>query len=362
MRRRTALLSLGLAAALVAFGLVNAGRIRTHLLNRKSLAALRDAATRSGADGLTRLVYARRLLAAGRADEAVPRFQELALEVPSAERQVGFAHALAAAGRGAEATATIEQARMIAPNDPELLLAAAWSDRRARRFDAARQAAEAYTSIRPDDPEGWRLRGAIANSRQEPAVAEPLLRKAIALDPTVPAAHLELAYTLSSLGRYRDAAAALRAALDLDPTDRRVERLWVDALALGARTPDEYATAIAKLKERIDADPADAKAVFALGQLELRINRFEDAREHLKRTVEANPGESEAWFLLAEAERRTGNPQESEKALDTFAMRNAAVDGVAIARKRLAARPDDAKRKLELDQALARLEGRPVLP
>lgn len=354
MRRRRpnriALLLIGLALVAAAYGAVNVRRLRTAWLERRPLAELA-----TGRDPLTRQVYARKLLTQGRADAAIPTLQSLASEAPSAETLTDLAHALAVAGKVDDARPALERARAVAPNDPILLLSAAWIDRWQGRLDVARQQAEAVTGLRPDEPEAWRLRGEIANAARDFDAAEAALRRSLALDDAVPATQVALAYTLSSRGKYREAADALRAALDRDPTDARVERLWGEALALSARTASEYASAITRLKARVAESPNDARLVWSLAQLELRANRSADAREDLRRTVTLNPREADAWFLLGEAERRLGNMPEAERAFARFRRVNRSVDRVTIARKRLASRPEDALRKADFDRAQAAL-------
>ena len=94
----------------------------------------------------------------------------------------------------------------------------------ARDFDGARAAAEQASSLQPHDANIHLLLGRIhlAQARGNPAAEE--LRRALRLDPQLPAAHRYLGFALVSIGRFGEALAA-----------------WDDWERLAARSPDEEA-------------------------------------------------------------------------------------------------------------------------
>lgn len=359
-RSRIALLVVGLGLVAAAWLVVNIDTIRTQLLNRQSLAALESDAIRPDADALTRRTYARRLVALGRAGDAVPFLQTLVREIPtgaqdrdSQSRLAELAHALALSDRIDEARPVLEQARKIEPNDPLLILTGAWIDRAEGRFDLAIGEAKLFLELRPNEPEAWRLLGAIGNASRKAETALEPLQKALALDPDCPATHAEMGHALAYQGKYDRAIAEFRTAVRLDPATPSYRAALSEALALAARTPTEYREARTLLAERLAAEPENVELLFTLAQIELRSNAFDSAREHLNAKVAQDPLDGDTWYLLAQTERRLGNQAAADAALARFRRLSPIQDRVAVAVTRVARRPADASRRLVLARAFA---------
>ena len=65
------------------------------------------------------------------------------------------------------------------------------------------------------------------------------------------------------------------------------------------------------LRRAIEADPADAAAYEALGRLQLRAKRFDDAVTTFERLVEAVPTHPKGHYRLAFALRKAGRYPEA---------------------------------------------------
>jgi tetratricopeptide (TPR) repeat protein len=86
----------------------------------------------------------------------------------------------------------------------------------ARALSAGRQA----TLVNPDHPRGWLAYGAALRDSGEAARSEPILRKALAMQPKRAVAHYQLAQTLTVLGRKDEAIKEARETIRLSPTHR----------------------------------------------------------------------------------------------------------------------------------------------
>lgn len=112
----------------------------------------------------------------------------------------------------------------------------------AKDLDAARAAAEQAGSMQPHDATVHLLLGRIHLAQGHASAAAEELRRALRLDPLLPAAHRQLGFALVSMGRFGEAVASW------DQWDR-----------LAARSPDEEA-------HRADVERArQAARVFAHG-------------------------------------------------------------------------------------------------
>jgi len=100
----------------------------------------------------------------------------------------------------------------------------------------------------------------------DPAGAEPILRRAIALKPNVTLAYKHLANLLAGQGRTDEAWVLVRRGLDLDPTDGEIYQQAGDLLRTRARCPE----AIPYYERAILLNPADAESARNLADCRLR--------------------------------------------------------------------------------------------
>lgn len=109
-------------------------------------------------------------------------------------------------------------------------------------LDAARAAAEQASSMQPHDPTVHLLLGRVHLAQGRASAAAEELRRALRLDPLLPAAHRQLGFALVSMGRFAEAVVS-----------------WDQWERLAARSPDEEAN-------RADVERArQAARVFAHG-------------------------------------------------------------------------------------------------
>jgi tetratricopeptide (TPR) repeat protein len=127
-------------------------------------------------------------------------------------------------------------------------------------LQGAAGAFEKVTDIDPAYADGWVNRARAQIQEGNVNAAEPLLRKALALDGNLAKTHFFLGIALKSLGRYDEALEHLQAAAARYPRDRVVRNQVGRVLFLQRR----FDAAIAELKQVLTIDPEDLQAHYSL--------------------------------------------------------------------------------------------------
>ena len=163
-------------------------------------------------------------------------------------------------------------------------------------FSAALEPLQKYIAERPDDPYAhFQLGYANAGLKHwEEAKAE--FSRAIALDPKMAPAYLNLGLVLmdSDPG---GAAEAFRSASDLQPTESRPR--FLSGLAL--ERAGKFSEAIEQYRAALVISPKDYECHFALGRTLLRTNDAPGAEEHFREAIGARGDSAPAHLGLANA-------------------------------------------------------------
>lgn len=182
----------------------------------------------------------------------------LALDPGNAELIVNHARALVGYGHPEEATKVLEEAVARGVKDPRV------------HVERARQAREAL----------------------DYAGAADWLTKALALDPSLAQAQMDLGKVYLFQGRLAEARAAFEAAQKLAPTDAYAPYYLANLLA----DEGHYDQAVPLLERSLELDPLNPKAHYSLAQAYQRLGRGEEAKgefakhgEILRRLREAQP-------------------------------------------------------------------------
>ncbi len=131
----------------------------------------------------------------------------------------------------------------------------------------------------------------------QPAVAEPLLRKAIAAEPTDFGAHFNLALALSLQNKDPEAITELRKTLELKPGLYEAN-LNLGILFLRNKLPADAAIV---LKEALDAKPAEARPNLFYAQALLDSGDFPAAAQRYEIILSADPASTDAHLGLGRA-------------------------------------------------------------
>jgi len=181
-------------------------------------------------------------------------------------------------------------------------------------YFAGRTATSGRTGPDPKDRiELWRhLEHAIETMEADPATAEAALRQALALEPTNGLALKYLGDLRYSAGRYAEAAARYRAAIDagFEHPDAFLS-LGAAALHLGNRDAAQRA-----LERGLQLDPEAADAWNQLGTLHASGGRLDAARQAFQRAIDLRPSAAEPRYNLALVEKAAGRSAESMRLLE----------------------------------------------
>jgi protein O-GlcNAc transferase len=163
-------------------------------------------------------------------------------------------------------------------------------------FAAALDPLQKYIAQRPDEPyPHFQLGYAYAGlKRAEDAKGE--FSRAIALDPKMAAAHLNLGLVLMD-GDPAAAAESFRHAAELQPTESRPRFLAGFSLEHAGKFPE----AIEQYRAALALSPKDYEAHFALGRALLRSNDAAGAEEHFRAAIASRNDAAPAHLGLASA-------------------------------------------------------------
>ncbi len=146
------------------------------------------------------------------------------------------------------------------------------------------------------------------------ADAEAAYRKALELDPEYACAHRRLGDLLQfHLGRYEEAEAAYRRAMDLDPTDAYPHDVLGNLLHHRLGRCEE---AEAVYRKAMELDPRDAYPHRGLGDLlQYRLGRYEEAEAAYRKALELDPMDANSHNGLGNLlQHRLGRYEEAEAA------------------------------------------------
>lgn len=148
---------------------------------------------------------------------------------------------------------------------------------------------------RGDSAESRLLLGVMQLNTRDFAGARDNLRKAVALNPKLPDAHMYLGLALSGEQDPTEAISAFRAELAIDPNNFTA----VFQLGVLAKQEQRYPEAQAMLERSLLLRPRDPGVRYQLATVELAMDKLEQARARLEGLVKESPGFTEAHVSLA---------------------------------------------------------------
>ena len=143
---------------------------------------------------------------------------------------------------------------------------------------------------------------------------EPLLSRAEALNPNIPAIWLIRAWLAHVRGDGAGAEAALRRALSIDP------RNTAALIGLGRLEMDDPRTrvlAAERFQQVLNINPQDDVALYNLSVIRLREADHDQALTLVRRLVEQYPRDAPAWNLKGQVYRSQGQYREAARAFRT---------------------------------------------
>ena len=217
-------------------------------------------------------------------------------------------------GRPDEAIPLLEQARTAVPSanvDPNYVLGVCYIA--VRRYDDARRAFAAQYGFAPDSAEAYLLAARLLLRQENPSVAETFARKAIALRPELPRAHLLLGETALARADFAQAIMEFNHEREINPLDGSIYDRLGDAFMRSGN--DEEAQKA--LSRAVLLEPNSTGPYILLGKVMLNQQNYVLASLYLERAISMDPGNYMAHTLLGHAYRRTGRIAEANTEFQT---------------------------------------------
>jgi tetratricopeptide (TPR) repeat protein len=240
--------------------------------------------------------------AAGNKAAAEQQLRSAALRFKSVEALLALGELRLAAGDGSGARKAIEEARVLAPNSEDVLVACARSWLRLKQPDRALPSLEALVRLFPTVGEyhSWRGEALLKTGDVEAALRE--LQEADRLEPRRAATLMGIGEALNRLKRFDEAARSLEASLALEPENGDA---WA-ALARAQEGEGKTVEAEATARRVLARQPNHGAANLVLGSLLMKQGKFDEARAALERAVASEPS-AKAHYQLSLAYGRLGD-------------------------------------------------------
>jgi tetratricopeptide (TPR) repeat protein len=216
----------------------------------------------------------------GEAAAAASRLRELLARLPqSVDVRQLLAQALVAAGHPGEAIQELEEARLVAPEDPELAFTLATAYLREDKVEAA-AALFAEVGVARPIPETWVLIGR----------------------------------TYRDFRHYEHARAALHGALEMNPQVLRAH-YYLGSLELLAEGRAHLDEAIGHFDRELAVAPGDSLTHLYRGMALVEARRFDQAQPSLRRASAAEPPQADAFLYLGRSHLALGQTAAAVTAL-----------------------------------------------
>ena len=163
---------------------------------------------------------------------------------------------------------------------------------RLNRFEEAIPLLERATHVNPNHAKSWARLGSALRSLKRYEDALDAYREATRLEPDYAWAWNEQGMTLEAMGRYDEALKIYQQAHRHAPND--VMALYQQADLLVGHT-EEYEKALELLEQALKLDSRNPRIWAKLGQVQRRLNLFEDALHSYTRSIELDPTYAWAW-------------------------------------------------------------------
>lgn len=219
-------------------------------------------------------------------------------------------------------------------------------------FAAAREAFEQATREHPESADAWTRLGTCLLQLGLPYDSITALERAAALAPRDAEIAADLAEAYSQASRLTDALAAYRRAAGLEPQNLEWTARVAATQARLAVTDSELEEADRALSHAIQASPSSLDLLLHRAGLRLRRGMPHEARSDFETALRLEPRARAAWHNLAIACERMGDDAAADAARRRFRDLTTQSVGLVKLRREEIRRPNDARVKLRLAQAL----------
>lgn len=166
----------------------------------------------------------------------------------------------------------------------------------------------------PDDADALHLLGVATEQAGDAPGGEELIRRALAINPDAPQFHHNLGKVLSAQGRWEEAAASDRRAVELSPA---FSEAWC-ALGIALQAIEDRNGAEAAYRQCLAFTPNDVRAISGLGAICLLQDRLAEAAAYFNRATLQAPDRADNYAYLGNALGKLGLASEAIAALRKF--------------------------------------------
>lgn len=205
--------------------------------------------------------------------------------------------------------------RVTSPNEQALrdLLVKAKTEADSKNYAAAQEDYEKYLAQKPDDATAHFDLGYVYTAEQQTNEAIAEYRKAIALDPKMMEAHLNLGMSLLTKDP-KQAIAPLQKVVELNYAFERGHY----ALGVAEQRSGDESAAEKEFMVATKLDPNDNEARDALGHVMLKEGKAADAEAEFRELLRGKPDDSEAAIGLADSLTLQKKPADAAQALGNY--------------------------------------------
>ena len=261
-------------------------------------------------------------LEAGRRGDAARLFKEAADRFHSVAALLQLARLQSGDGDAPGAIASLQAARILAPNSEEVLSALAQLSLGARLPVPAAGALEALTRMCPDVAQYHYLLGVALMTAGDTVRATDALQAADRLEPGRALTLAALGLALNSRKQFTDARAALVRSLELDPDSPPT----IAALAEAEASLGNLDAAERDARRALAASPGEPTAHLVLGMVQFEHGRYAEARDAFVKAAEADPRSAKADYQLSLVYARLGDAAAAERSLESYRRKLAQID------------------------------------
>jgi protein O-GlcNAc transferase len=219
--------------------------------------------------------------------------------------------ALSDAGRDEEAVPILEHAVAIDPKSTAARYELALVLQRTNRVTEAVALLEKVVEAQPRNGQALTNLGTALAQMHEAEKGIPFLKRAVAIDPGNATAHQDLAAAYIQVNQVVDATEELKTAIRIAPDS---PQLHYD-LGASYKLQDDAADAIPELEKAEQLNPSGYEPAYALGLLYMQAARYKEAAQQLETSLRLNPENGEGWETLGSVYSKLERLPEAASAL-----------------------------------------------
>jgi len=217
------------------------------------------------------------------------------------------------AGRIEQSIPYLERTRAALPTNPDLAYVLGMALVKTGQAPKARDVWAAAFGVKPESAAAHLLTAQMMVRAELDEAAEAELKLALAKEPDLPHVHFLLGQTALFRGRLDESVGLLRRELERNPADALALYRLGDAYTRQLKWDD----AIAALQRSIWINPFFSGPYILLGKAQQQKGNLPAAETMWRRAIEYDPNNKAAHYMLAQLLQRTGRADEARREFET---------------------------------------------